>query len=163
VPHIWAIGDVAGPPMLAHKASHEAVQVVEGLAGLPTHPIDPSFIPSCTYCQPQVASIGLTEAAAREQGYAVKVSKFPFAGVGKAVAIGEHEGWVKIVADARYGEILGAVVVGPDATELIHELALARTAELTADDLVATVHAHPTLSEAVHEAALGIGGVPLHI
>jgi dihydrolipoamide dehydrogenase len=161
--HIFAIGDVAGAPMLAHKASHEAVQVIEGLAGLPTHPLDASFIPSCTYCQPQVASIGLTEAQAREQGRAVKVSKFPFAGIGKAVAIGEHDGWVKIVSDARYGEILGAVIVGPDATELIHELALARTAELTADDLVATVHAHPTLSEAVHEAALGLVGLPLHI
>ncbi len=163
VPHIYAIGDVAGPPMLAHKASHEGVQVVERLAGLPAHPVDASFIPNCTYCQPQVASIGHTEAAAREAGYEVKVSKFPFVGIGKSVAIGETEGWVKIVADARYGEILGATIVGPEATEIIHELVLARSAELTTDELVAMVHAHPTLSEAIHEAALGVDGRPLHI
>lgn len=163
VPHIFAIGDVAGPPMLAHKASHEGVQVVEGLAGLPTHATDASYIPNCTYCQPQVASIGFTEAKAREAGYEVKVSKFPFVGIGKSVAIGETEGWVKIVADARYGEILGATIVGPEATEIIHELVLARSAELTADELVAMVHAHPTLSEAIHEAALGVDGMPVHI
>lgn len=163
VAHIFAIGDVAGPPMLAHKAMHEGVQVVEHLAGRATHPVDASFIPNCTYCQPQVASIGLTEARAREAGHAVKVSQFPFVGVGKSVAIGETEGWVKIVSDARYGEILGATIVGPEATELIHELVLARTAELTADDLAAMVHAHPTLSEAIHEAALGVVGMPLHI
>lgn len=163
VPHIFAIGDVAGPPMLAHKASHEGVQVVEMLAGQSVHPIDATFIPNCTYCQPQVASIGLTEAKAREAGRDVKVSKFPFIGIGKAVAIAEYDGWVKIVSDAKYGEILGATIVGPDATELIHELVLARTAELTADDLAATVHAHPTLSESIHEAALGVVGLPLHI
>ncbi|NUQ75543.1 MAG: FAD-dependent oxidoreductase [Polyangiaceae bacterium] len=163
VPHIFAIGDVAGPPMLAHKAMHEGVQVVEHLAGRPTHPVDATFIPNCTYCQPQVASIGMTEAKAREAGYSVKVSQFPFVGVGKSVAIGETEGWVKIVSDARYGEILGATIVGPEATELIHELVLARTAELTADELVGMVHAHPTLSEAIHEAALGVDGLPLHI
>jgi dihydrolipoamide dehydrogenase len=162
VGHIFAIGDVAGPPMLAHKASHEGVQAVEQIAGLAVHPIDASFIPNCIYCQPQVASIGLTEPAARDAGYEVKVSKFPFQALGKAVAIGDHEGWVKIVADARYGEILGATIVGPEATEIIHELVLARAAELTADELVATVHAHPTLSEAIHEAALGIGGLPLN-
>jgi dihydrolipoamide dehydrogenase len=163
LPHIFAIGDVAGPPMLAHKASHEGVQVVEGLAGLPTHPIDATFIPNCTYCQPQVASIGRTEAQAREAGYDVKVSKFPFVGIGKAVAIGETEGWVKIVSDAKYGEILGATIVGPEATEIIHELVLARTAELTAEELGRMVHAHPTLSEAIHEAALGVDGLALHI
>lgn len=163
VPQIYAIGDVAGPPMLAHKASHEGVQAVEHIAGLPTHPIDASFIPNCTYCQPQVASIGLTEARAREAGHEVKVGKFPFVGIGKAVAIGETEGWVKIVSDARYGEILGATVVGPEATELIHELALARSAELTVDELVGMVHAHPTLSEAIHEAALAVEGAALHI
>jgi dihydrolipoamide dehydrogenase len=160
---VFAIGDVAGPPMLAHKASHEGVRVAEALAGLATHPVDASNIPSCTYCDPQVASIGLTEAAARAAGHDVKVSKFPFAGIGKAVAIADYGGWVKIVSDARYGEILGATIVGADATELIHELVLARAAELTADELVATVHAHPTLSEAVHEAALGVSGAPLHI
>jgi dihydrolipoamide dehydrogenase len=163
VPHIYAIGDVAGPPMLAHKASHEGVQVVESIAGRPGHAIDATFIPNCTYCQPQVASIGRTEAQAREAGYEVKVSKFPFVGIGKAVAIGETEGWVKIVADAKYGEILGATIVGPEATEIIHELVLARSAELTAAELVAMVHAHPTLSEAIHEAALGVDGLPLHV
>ncbi len=162
-PTIFAIGDVAGPPMLAHKASHEGVQVVEMLAGLEVHPVDASFIPNCTYCEPQVASIGHSEAAARSAGYDVKVSKFPFIAIGKSIAIGEHDGWVKIVADAKYGEILGATIVGPDATEIIHELVLARSAELTVDDVAASIHAHPTLSEAIHEAALGITGVPLHI
>lgn len=163
VSHVYAIGDVVGPPMLAHKASHEAVQAVEHIAGLPTHPIDSTFIPSCTYCQPQVASIGLTEAQAREAGHDVRVGRFPFLGIGKAVAVADHDGWVKIVSDARYGEILGATIVGPEATELIHELVLARTAELTVDELIATVHAHPTLAEAVHEAALGVLGRPLNI
>jgi len=161
--HVFAIGDVAGPPMLAHKAQHEGVQAVETIAGLSPHRIDATFIPSCTYCQPQVASIGRTEAQAREAGYEVKVSKFPFVGIGKAVAIGETEGWVKIVSDAKYGEILGATIVGPEATEIIHELVLARSAELTAAELVTMVHAHPTLSEAIHEAALGVDGLPLHI
>ncbi len=163
LPHVFAIGDVAGAPMLAHKASHEGMQAVETIAGLPAHGIDASFIPNCTYCQPQVASIGYTEAKARELGHEVKVSKFPFVGIGKAVAIGETEGWVKIVSDARYGEILGATVVGPEATEIIHELVLARTAELTAAELAGMVHAHPTLSEAIHEAALGVDGLALHI
>jgi len=163
VPNIYAIGDVAGPPMLAHKASHEGVQLMEMLAGHATHSIDASFIPNCTYCQPQVASIGITEAKAREAGLDIKVSKFPFIAIGKAVAIAEYDGWVKIVSDAKYGEILGATIVGTDATELIHELVLARSAELTADDLAAAVHAHPTLSEALHEAALGVNGLPLHI
>ena len=160
---VYAIGDVAGPPMLAHKASHEGVAVVERIAGGAPHVVDASFIPNCTYCQPQVASVGYTEAKARDAGYEVKVSKFPFVGIGKAVAIGETEGWVKIVSDAKYGEILGGTIVGPEATELIHELVLARTAELTAEELVATVHAHPTLSEAVHEAALGVEGLALHM
>jgi dihydrolipoamide dehydrogenase len=162
-PHIFAIGDVVGPPMLAHKAMHEGVQAVETIAGLPAHPIDASFIPNCTYCQPQVASIGRTEAQAREAGYEVKVSRFPFVGIGKAVAVGETEGWVKIVSDARYGEILGATIVGPEATEIIHELVLARSAELTAEELTRMVHAHPTLSEAIHEASLGVDGLALHI
>lgn len=110
-----------------------------------------------------MASIGHTEAKARELGYEVKVSKFPFVGIGKAVAIGETEGWVKIISDARYGEILGATIVGPEATEIIHELVLARTAELTAEELAGMVHAHPTLSEAIHEAALGVNGLALHM
>jgi dihydrolipoamide dehydrogenase len=163
VEHVFAIGDIAGPPMLAHKASHEGVVAVETIAGREAHPVDATFIPSCTYCHPQVASIGLTEEMAREAGYEVQVSKFPFMAIGKAVAIADYEGWVKIVSDTRYGEILGATIVGPDATELIHELALARSAELTADEIAAMVHAHPTLSEALHEAALGVSGAPLHI
>jgi dihydrolipoamide dehydrogenase len=163
VPHIFAIGDVIGPPMLAHKASHEGVQAIETIEGLDPHPVDPTFIPSCTYCVPQVASIGLTEEQAKEAGHVVSVSKFPFMAIGKAVAIADYDGWVKIVSDEVYGEILGATVVGPDATEIIHELALARSAELTADELVAMVHAHPTLSEAIHEAALGLSGSPLHM
>jgi dihydrolipoamide dehydrogenase len=163
VEHVFAIGDIAGPPMLAHKASHEGVVAVETIAGREAHPVDATFIPSCTYCHPQVASIGLTEEMAREAGYEVQVSKFPFMAIGKAVAIADYEGWVKIVSDTRYGEILGATIVGPDATELIHELALARSAELTADEIAEMVHAHPTLSEALHEAALGVSGAPLHI
>jgi dihydrolipoamide dehydrogenase len=160
---VFAIGDVAGPPMLAHKAMHEGVMVAEQLAGMAVHPLDASFIPMCTYCQPQVASIGLSEARAREAGHEVKVSKFPWVGIGKAVAIGETGGFIKIVADARYGEILGATIVGPEATEIIHELVLARTAELTVDEIVATIHAHPTLSEGIHEAGLGVAGLPIHI
>jgi len=160
---VYAVGDVAGGPMLAHKASRQGVQVVESLAGLDPRPIDAASIPSCTYCQPQVASIGLSEDGAREAGYEVKVSKVPFMGIGKAIAIAHYDGWVKIVSDARYGEILGATIVGPEATEIIHELVLARSAELTADELVAAVHAHPTLSEAIYEAALGVDGVPIHV
>jgi dihydrolipoamide dehydrogenase len=163
VEHIYAIGDVAGPPMLAHKASHEGVLAVEHMAGKPVHPVDPTLIPSCTYCQPQVASVGLTEAKALAAGYEIKVGRFPFIASGKALAMAEHDGWVKIVSDARYGEILGATIVGPEATELIQELALARSAELTADDLAATIYAHPTLSEAIHEAALDIVAAPLNI
>jgi dihydrolipoamide dehydrogenase len=160
--NVFAIGDVAGAPMLAHKASHQAVQAVNAVAGLEAHPVDESLIPTCTYCHPQVASIGRTEEQARADGFETRVSKIPFAAIGKAVAVGDHEGWIKIVADAKYGEILGATIVGPDATELIHELALARSSELTADDLAAAVHAHPTLSEAIHEAALGVVDRPLH-
>jgi dihydrolipoamide dehydrogenase len=163
VPSVYAIGDVARPPLLAHKAMHEAVQVVELIAGNRVRPLDPTFIPNCVYCVPQVASIGVTEEAALASGKQVKVSKFPFRAIGKALATGEHEGFVKIVSDSRYGEILGATIIGPEATELIHELVLARSAELTAEEIVATIHAHPTLSEAIHEAALGIDGVPLHI
>ena len=160
---VFAIGDVAGPPMLAHKAMHEGTMVAEGLAGLPTHPLDASFIPMCTYCQPQVASIGMTEAKAREAGRDVKVSKFPWVGIGKAVAIGETGGFVKIVADARYGEILGATIVGPEATELIHEFAVGRTLEATLEELIHTIHAHPTLSEAALEATLAAMGQAIHI
>lgn len=160
---VYAIGDVAGPPMLAHKAMHEGVAVVEHLAGREAHMADASYIPNCVYCLPQVASVGLTEEAAREAGYDVEVGRFPFQAIGKALAINEREGFVKLVVDRQYGEILGAVIVGPDATELIHEVTLARTAELTPDEVIATVHAHPTLHEAIHEAALAAAvGAPIH-
>lgn len=159
---VYAIGDVVGPPMLAHKAMHEAVAVVADIVGQRAHFADPSFIPNCTYCQPQVASVGLTEAQAREQGHDVRVSRIPFQAIGKALAMAEHRGWVKLVVDATYGEILGATAVGPDATEIIHEIVLARSAELTVDNLIEMVHAHPTLSEVWREAALGAVGSPLH-
>ncbi|MFQ5595743.1 MAG: dihydrolipoyl dehydrogenase, partial [Anaerolineae bacterium] len=159
---VYAIGDVAGPPMLAHKAMHEGVAVVEHLAGLEAHMADASFIPSCVYCLPQVASIGMTEQAAREAGYDVQVGKFPFQAIGKALAINDREGHIKLVVDRQFGEILGAHIVGPDATEIIHEIALARTAELTPGEIIATVHAHPTLHEAIHEAAMAAVGSPIH-
>jgi len=163
VPGVYAIGDVAGPPLLAHKAMHEGIVAVEHIAGLQPVPVDHSHIPSCTYCQPQVASIGLTEAQAVEQGYEIKVGRFPFRGIGKALAIHDYEGFVKLVVDAQYGEILGAHIIGPEATELIHELALARTAELTPDEIVSTIHAHPTLHEAIGEVALAVDGRAIHI
>ena len=162
VPNVYAVGDVIGNPMLAHKAMHEGVAAVEHIAGMESHAVDASFIPNCVYCVPQVASIGMTEEAAREAGYDVQVSKFPFQAVGKALAVGEYEGHVKLVVDREYGEILGAHIVGPEATELIHEIVLARAAELTPDEIIAAVHAHPTLHEAIHEAALGVFGSPLH-
>ncbi len=162
VESVYAIGDVAGPPMLAHKAMHEGVAVVEHLAGLDAHVVDASFIPNCVYCLPQVASIGMTEEAAREAGYEVEVGKFPFQAIGKALAINDREGFIKLVVDRQYGEILGAHIVGPEATELIHEIALARAAELTPGEIIATIHAHPTLHEAVHEAALAAVGSPIH-
>ncbi|RME46915.1 MAG: dihydrolipoyl dehydrogenase [Chloroflexi bacterium] len=162
VQSVFAIGDVAGPPMLAHKAMHEGVAVVEHLAGLDAHVVDASYIPNCVYCLPQVASIGMTEEAAREAGYEVDVGKFPFQAIGKALAINDREGFIKLVVDRQYGEILGAHIVGPEATEIIHEIALARAAELTPGEIIATIHAHPTLHEAVHEAALAAVGSPIH-
>lgn len=150
---IYAIGDIAGPPWLAHKASAEGILCVEHIAGLDVHPIDYSNIPGCTYCQPQIASIGLTEKKARQAGYDVKIGKFPFTASGKAWGIGKTEGFVKLVIDAKYGEILGAHMIGPDVTELVAEIGVARSLDGTAHSLIKTVHAHPTLSEAVMEAA----------
>jgi dihydrolipoamide dehydrogenase len=160
---VFAIGDLAGPPMLAHKASRQGVDVVERITGAHPPRVDASCIPSCTYCQPQVGSVGLTEARAREEGYDVRVYKFPFQAIGRAVAIDDYVGWVKIVTDAKHGEVLGAAIVGAEATEIIHEIVLARSAELTIGHLIAMVHAHPTMSEAIHEAALGAIGQPLHL
>lgn len=162
VDHVYAIGDAIGPPMLAHKAMHQGVAVVEHLAGEEVYFPDASFIPNCTYCIPQVASVGMREEEAVEAGYEIEVGKFPFQAIGKALAIDERRGFVKLVVDKQYGEILGAHIIGPDATELIHEFVLARTAELTPYEIIATVHAHPTLHEAVHEAAMAAIGSPIH-
>jgi dihydrolipoamide dehydrogenase len=161
---IYAIGDVAGPPWLAHKASHEGIACVERIAGFAgAHPVRPGSIPGCTYCMPQVASVGLTEAAAKAKGHAVKVGRFPFMGNGKAIALGEPEGLVKTVFDAQSGELLGAHMIGAEVTELIQGYAVARTLETTEAELMATVFPHPTLSEMMHEAVLDAYGRVVHI
>lgn len=160
---IYAIGDVAGAPWLAHVASHMGIVAADHIVGKATHGIDRSNIPSCTYCNPQVASIGLTEEAAVAAGYKVKVGKFPFKPLGKAMAIGESEGTVKLVFDEKYGELLGAHIVGPEATELIAELGIAKALETTWEELQHTMHAHPTLSEAIMEAAGEAFGKAIHI
>jgi dihydrolipoamide dehydrogenase len=154
-PGVYAIGDIAGPPWLAHKASHEGVICVEKIAGVnDVHPMDVLNIPGCTYCRPQVASVGLTEAKAKEQGHEVKVGHFPFIGNGKAIAMGEPEGMVKTVFDAKTGELLGAHMVGAEVTELIQGYTIARTLETTETELMHTVFPHPTISETMHEAVL---------
>ncbi len=163
VPGIHAIGDVTGPPWLAHKASHEGIACVEGIAGMEPHAPDTSRIPACTYCRPQVASIGLTEAAAVAAGHEVKVGRFPFLGNGKAIALGEPEGLVKTVFDAGTGELLGAHMIGAEVTELIQGFAIARTMEATELDLMHTVFPHPTLSEMMHESTLQAFGRAIHI
>jgi len=160
---VYAIGDVTGAPWLAHKASHEGVVCVEAIAGEKPHPFETWNIPGCTYSRPQVASVGLTEAKARETGHEVKVGKFPFIGNGKAIALGEAEGFVKTVFDARTGELLGAHMVGAEVTELIQGYVVARQLETTEAELMETVFAHPTLSEMMHEGVLGAYGRALHI
>jgi dihydrolipoamide dehydrogenase len=163
-PGVYAIGDLAGPPWLAHKASHEGVVCVEKIAGQnDVHPMDVRNIPGCTYCRPQVASVGLTEARAKEAGYEVKVGHFPFIGNGKAIAMGEPEGMAKTVFDAKTGELLGAHMVGAEVTELIQGFAIARTLESTETELMATVFPHPTVSETMHEAVLDAYGKVIHI
>ncbi|HXE27843.1 MAG TPA: dihydrolipoyl dehydrogenase [Stellaceae bacterium] len=163
-PGMYAIGDVVGPPWLAHKAMHEGVMCVERIAGLNTvHPLDVSNIPGCTYCRPQVASVGLTEAKAKADGREVKVGHFPFIGNGKAIALGEPEGMVKTVFDAKTGELLGAHMVGAEVTELIQGYAIAKTMEGTEQELMATIFPHPTLSEMMHESVLDAYGRALHI
>jgi dihydrolipoamide dehydrogenase len=159
---IYAAGDIIGPPWLAHVATFEAVSAVNGMFGRGT-PHRVRRFPGCTYCQPQVASIGLTEKAARAQGLDVKVGKFPFAASGKAVASAESEGFVKVVADAKTGEIYGAHILGAEATEQIAEFGLAMDLEATVEDIHHTIHAHPTLSEAVMEAAAAVTGEAIHI
>ncbi|WP_199553643.1 dihydrolipoyl dehydrogenase [Sandaracinobacteroides hominis] len=164
VPGLWAIGDVAGAPWLAHKASHEGVVAVEKIAGdSHAHPMDKSNIPGCTYSRPQVASVGLTEAKAKEAGYDVKVGRFPFIGNGKAIALGETEGIVKTVFDAKTGALLGAHMAGAEVTELIQGYVIARQCEATEAELMATIFAHPTISETMHEAVLDAYGRVLHI
>jgi dihydrolipoamide dehydrogenase len=159
---IYAAGDIIGPPWLAHVASYEAVQAVEGMFGV-TKPKKVNVFPGCTYCQPQVASVGLTERAAKEKGLKYKVGKFPFMASGKALAVGESEGFVKLIVGEPHGEVLGAHIIGADATEMIAELGLAITLEATYDEIAATIHAHPTLSESVHEAAHATHGQAIHI
>jgi len=161
---IYAIGDLAGPPWLAHKASHEGVIVAERIAGVKgVHPLDTSKIPGCTYSNPQIASVGLTEAKAKEKGHEVKVGRFPFRGNGKAIALGEPEGLVKTVFDAKTGELLGAHLIGPEVTELVQGYTVARTLESTEADLIQSIFPHPTLSEAMHESVLDAYGRALHI
>ena len=163
-PGVFAIGDLVGPPWLAHKASHEGVVCVEKIAGVPgVHPLDTGNVPGCTYCRPQVASVGLTEAAAKEQGYEIKVGRFPFIGNGKAIAMGEPEGMVKTVFNAKTGALLGAHMVGSEVTEMIQGYTVARTLETTEAELMHTIYPHPTISEAMHEAVLAAYGRVIHI
>jgi dihydrolipoamide dehydrogenase len=166
VPHIYAIGDCTGKLALAHVASAMAIVAAESIAGAPTMPIAADryiFMPRATYCDPQVASLGYTEAQAREKGFEVKVGKFPFMPNGKAQALNAKAGFVKIVADAKYGEILGAHLVGPGVTELLPELSLAQMMEITPAEIARNVHAHPTLSEVLMEAAHAVEGHPIHM
>jgi dihydrolipoamide dehydrogenase len=160
---LYAIGDITAPPWLAHKASHEGVIAVEAIAGKHPHAMDPRNIPGCTYCHPQIASVGLTEAKAKEAGYEVKVGNFPFIGNGKAIALGEAEGFVKTVFDAKTGELLGAHMIGAEVTELIQGYTIGKTLETTEAELMETVFPHPTLSEMMHESVLGAYGRALHI
>ena len=160
---LYAIGDIAGAPWLAHKASHEGVMVAEHIAGTHPHPIKPNSIAGCTYCQPQVASVGLTEEKAKAAGYELKVGRFPFIGNGKAIALGEAEGMIKTIFDAKTGEMLGAHLVGAEVTELIQGYVVARGLETTEEDLMNTVFPHPTLSEMMHESVLEAYGRALHI
>jgi dihydrolipoamide dehydrogenase len=160
---IYGSGDIIGPPWLAHVASHEAVEAVEGLFLKGKKPHKVTIFPGCTYCQPQVASIGVTEKAAKEKGLKYKIGKFPYKASGKAAAAGESEGFIKLILGVPHGEILGAHIIGSDATELIAEIGLAITLEATSDEISSTIHAHPTLAEIIHEAALAGEGNPIHI
>ena len=160
---LYAIGDVAGPPMLAHKAEHEGVICVEAIKGLKVHPLDKLKIPGCTYCQPQIASVGLTEARAKAEGRDIKVGRFPFVGNGKAIALGEDQGLTKTIFDAKTGELLGAHMVGAEVTELIQGFVIAMNLETTEEDLIHAVFPHPTLSEAMHESVLDAYGRVIHM
>ena len=160
---VYAIGDVAGAPWLAHKASHEGIICVEKIAGeKDVHPLNPLRVPGCTYCHPQVASVGLTESKAKEQGYKIKVGRFPFMANGKAVALGEPEGMIKTIFDAKTGELLGAHMIGAEVTEMIQGYGIAQTLETTESELMHTIFAHPTLSEMMHESVLSAYGKAIH-
>ncbi|MGJ5195273.1 dihydrolipoyl dehydrogenase [Bradyrhizobium sp. HKCCYLRH1030] len=163
VPGLYAIGDVAGPPMLAHKAEHEGVVCIEAIKGLHPHPMDKNLIPGCTYCHPQVASVGLTEAKAKEQGRDVRVGRFPFVGNGKAIALGEDQGLVKVIFDKKTGQLIGAHMVGAEVTELIQGYVVAMNLETTEEELMHTVFPHPTLSEMMKEAVLDAYGRVLNM
>ena len=163
VPGIFAIGDCAGPPLLAHKGSHEGIVAVERIAGVGHGAVDYANIPNCTYCHPEVASVGLTEAQAREAGHDIEVGRFPWVGNGRALAAGDSEGFLKVIRDKRYSEILGAHIVGPGATELIAEFVVGRHLEATVEEMEKAMHPHPTLSEAVAEGALAALGRAIHI
>ncbi|MDX2157695.1 MAG: dihydrolipoyl dehydrogenase [Hyphomicrobiaceae bacterium] len=160
---IYAIGDVAGPPMLAHKAEHEGVVCIEAIKGLPAHALDKAKIPGCTYCHPQIASVGLTEAKAKEQGRDVRIGRFPFQGNGKAIALGEPEGLVKTIFDKRTGQLLGAHMIGAEVTELIQGFVVAMSLETTEEELMHAVFPHPTLSEMMHESVLDAYGRVIHM
>lgn len=160
---VYAVGDVAGPPLLAHKGSHEGIACIEGIHGDPHAGIDYANIPNCTYCHPEVASVGLTEEAAREQGLDIEVGKFPWIANGRALTAGETDGFVKVIRDKRFSEVVGAHIVGPHATELIAEFVVGRHLETTAEEMDRAIHPHPTLSEAIAEASLAALGHPLHI
>ena len=163
VPNIWAIGDVTGKLMLAHVGSAMGIVCAENIAGAETVALDYEMMPRATYCQPQVASFGLTEAQAKDRGYNIKIGRFPFQANGKALGLGDYAGWVKIIMDEKYGEILGAHMIGPEVTELLPELTLAHLMELTPHEIARNVHAHPSLSEVLGEAAHAAEGMPLHI
>ncbi|MGN6670602.1 MAG: FAD-dependent oxidoreductase, partial [Candidatus Nucleicultricaceae bacterium] len=163
-PGIYAIGDVAGAPWLAHKASHEGILAVEHMAGQPNvHPIHKDDIPGCTYTSPQIASVGLTEKQAREQNLEIRVGRFPFIGNGKAIALGEPEGLVKTIFDAKTGELLGAHMIGAEVTELIQGFVIGKVCEATDETFVQTIFPHPTLSEMMHESVLSALGRAIHI
>ena len=163
VPGLYAIGDVAGPPMLAHKAEHEGVICVEAIKGLDPHPLDKTMIPGCTYCNPQVASVGLTEAKAKELGFEVRIGRFPFIANGKAIALGEPDGLVKTIFDAKTGKLLGAHMVGAEVTELIQGFVIAMNCETTEAELINSIFPHPTLSETMHESVLDAYGRVIHM
>jgi dihydrolipoamide dehydrogenase len=159
---IWAIGDVTGKVMLAHVGSAQGILCAEAIAGIETKPLDYEMMPHCTYCQPQIASFGLTDVQAKERGIEVKIGRFPFQANGKALGLGDYAGWVKLITDAKYGEILGAHMIGPEVTELLPELTIAHMMELTTAEIAHNVHAHPTLSEALMEAAHAAEGHAIH-